>query len=163
MPCTPISRISPNVIFCGRAGIDVISLQSASTLCQGPNFLPPRRTSMRAIVLSLFGALLSCGLCLGQTLHVSPDLYRKLTCLQIAQEGQRISRQGFALVGLPAGNGGIESSRSSSATVIVGPTPSHLTGEKLAELAQAAGQMNALEQASINSQCSIDFQRPPNG
>jgi hypothetical protein len=118
---------------------------------------------MRAIVLAVFGTLLSGGLCLGQTLHVSPDLYRKLTCLQIEQEGRRISRQGFALVGLPAGTGGIQGSRSSSATVIVWPTPSHLAGAKLAELAQAAGQMNALEQASINSQCSIDFQRPPNG
>jgi hypothetical protein len=118
---------------------------------------------MRAIVLAVFGTLFSFGLCLGQTLHVSPDLYRKLTCLQIEQEGQRISRQGFALVGLPAGTGGIQGTRSSSATVIVWPAPSRLTSEKLAELAQAAGRMNALEEASINGQCSIDFQRPPNG
>jgi hypothetical protein len=116
---------------------------------------------MRAIVLAVFGTLLSCGLCLGQTLHVSPDLYRKLTCLQIAQEGQRISRQGFALARLPAGNGGIQGSRTALATVIVWPTPLHLTGEKLAEPSHAASQMNALERASIESQCSIDFQRPP--
>jgi hypothetical protein len=118
---------------------------------------------MRAIVLAVFGTLASCGLCLGQTLQVSPELYRKLTCLQIAQEGQRISRQGFELAGLPTGNGGIQGSRTASATVIVWPTPSHLVGEKLADLSDAASHINALEQASIESQCSIDFQRPPKG
>jgi hypothetical protein len=118
---------------------------------------------MRAIVLAAFGTLLFCGLCLGQTRQVSPELYRKLTCLQIAEEGQRISKQGFALAGLPTGNGGIQGSRTASATVIVWPTPSHLAGERLADLSDAANHMNALEQASVESQCSIDFQRPPKG
>src|SRR5690242_16414444 len=115
---------------------------------------------MRTIALALFGTMISFSPCLGQNAQVSPERYRKLACLQITREAHALAKRGFALIGLQANSGGREGSRTTSATVIVWPAPSNLAGQKLADLAQADGQMNALEQASIASQCSIQFQRP---
>jgi len=119
---------------------------------------------MRAIIIfAAFGVLLSFTPSLAQGVlePISPATYQKLTCPQIVQEGRSISRKGFALSGLRPGTGGSDVTETKSAVVIVWPAPPSASAEKLANLRYADSQMDALEQASIGSQCSIQFQRPP--
>jgi len=111
-------------------------------------------------VAPLLALVLSCTATLAQ----DPTLndYRKLTCPQLEQEGRTISKRGFALSGLEAGLGGVDSTKTSPAIVIVWPSTAPAGDGKRPEvLAMALKQMEAVEQASIASQCSIRFQRPP--
>ena len=116
---------------------------------------------MRALVFAAFGAILSCTSSLAQSPSekISSTRYNNLTCLQIAQEGHSISKKGFVLAGMQAGTGGSDGSETKSAVVIVWPT----MATNSEQLAYADSEMNALEQASIGGQCSIQFKRPPKG
>jgi hypothetical protein len=88
--------------------------------------------------------------------------YRQLTCVELAQEGRVISKRGFMLSGLTAGATGGDSTATALATVAVWPvTASAGNRQRSDSLALALKQMDAVEQASIESQCSIRFQRPP--
>jgi hypothetical protein len=104
----------------------------------------------------------SCGL--SQALHAdqrSSD-YRNLSCAELAQEGRAISRKGFALSGLKAGLGGSDGTATAPAIVIVWPATSLIGNSQRSDnLALALKQMDAIEQASVESQCSIRFQRAP--
>ena len=106
-------------------------------------------------VTTLTIAVLSCSAAVA--LDLSSD-YRNLTCTQLEQEGRAISKRGFVLSGLEAGVGGVDSSKTATAVVILWPA---LDGLRSDNLALASRQMEAIEQASIASQCSIRFQRPP--
>ena len=110
-------------------------------------------------VAPLLVLVLSCTATLAQ----DPTLndYRKLTCPQLEQEGRVISKRGFMLSGLEAGLGGMESTKTTPPIVILWPSTSPVSDGKRSEnLALALRQMEAVEQASIASQCSIRFQRP---
>lgn len=86
--------------------------------------------------------------------------YRNLTCTQLEQEGRAISKRGFVLSGLDAGLGGMAGTRTAPAIVIVWPS---VDGKRSESLALALKQIDAIEQASVASQCSIRFQRPHDG
>ncbi len=60
---------------------------------------------------------------------------------------------------MQAGTGGSDGSETKSAVVIVWPT----MATNSEQLAYADSEMNALEQASIGGQCSIQFKRPSKG
>jgi hypothetical protein len=111
-------------------------------------------------VAPLLVLVLSCTATLAQDPLLND--YRKLTCPQLEQEGRAISKRGFALSGLEAGLGGVDSTKTSPAIVIVWPSTAPAGDGKRSEiLAATSRQMEAVEQASIASQCSIRFQRPP--
>ena len=116
---------------------------------------------MRIIAIApLLAALLNCPASWSQ--DAVPGDYRKLTCPQLAQEGRAISKRGFALSGLEAGLGGVDGTKNSPETVMVWPSTVPAPERKRSEpLAAALKQMEAVELASIASQCSIRFQRPP--
>jgi hypothetical protein len=120
---------------------------------------------MRFIGIATFAAaVLSCAPGLAQNLpaDTSSSDYRKSTCSELAQEGRAISKRGFVLSGLEAGLGGKDGTATAPAIVIVWPATSPVGDRKRSEkLALALKQMEAIEQASIASQCSIRFQRPP--
>jgi hypothetical protein len=113
------------------------------------------------VVTSAIAALVySSGLALDLPAYLSE--YRKFSCAELAREGREISKRGFLILGLAAGSGGSDGSPTAPAIVIVWPTSSTpVDGERSASLALAIKQMEALEQASIESQCSIRFQRLP--
>jgi hypothetical protein len=95
-------------------------------------------------------------------LYSSSNDYRKFTCAELAQEGRTISKRGFMLSGLKAGLGGSDSTETTPAIVMVWPATSATGDRQQSEnLALALMQMEAVEQASMESQCSIRFQRPP--
>jgi hypothetical protein len=119
---------------------------------------------MRTIIFATFGTALGCSVSFAQGSTeriISPTTYQSLTCPQIVQEGRSISKKGFILSGLQPGSGGSDATEAKSATIIVWPALPQASGENLANLHYADSQMDALEQASIASQCSIRFQRPP--
>lgn len=125
----------------------------------------PETISMRLIGIVPFAAALSCTPGLAQTppVNASANAYRAMTCLQLAQEGRAISKRGFAASGLPAGLGGSDSTEKAPAIVIVWPVSSQAGDKQQSDkLALANHEMDDLEQASVASQCSIRFQRPPN-
>jgi len=109
-------------------------------------------------------AALSCTSGRAQELpaYSSSSDYRKLTCTELAQEGRAISKRGFMLSGLKAGLGGSDGTKTAPAVVIVWPATSPVgDGQRSENLALTLKQMEAVEQASMESQCSIRFQRPP--
>jgi hypothetical protein len=119
---------------------------------------------MRAIgVLTLAMATLGCSAASAQNSPASMPSsdYRKLTCPELAREGRAISKRGFKLSGFKAGlGGGSDSSETAPAIVIVWPVALPVGDKQQSEnLALALKQMDAIEQASIASQCSIRFQR----
>jgi len=114
--------------------------------------------------VTLATAALSCTSGRAQQLpaYASSGDYRKLTCTELAQEGRAISKRGFLLSGLKAGLGGSDGTETAPAIVIVWPTTSPGGDKQRSEnLALTLKQMEAVEQASMESQCSIRFQRPP--
>jgi hypothetical protein len=118
---------------------------------------------MRFIGIVTFAtAALSCTSGLTQIASSPSNDYRKLTCSELAQEGRAISKRGFMASGLEAGLGGSDGTTTAPAIVIVWPETSPVDPRLRSEnLALAFKQMDAIEQASIQSQCSIRFQRPP--
>jgi hypothetical protein len=118
---------------------------------------------MRFIGIVTFAtAALSCTSGLTQVASSPLNDYRKLTCSELVQEGRAISKRGFTASGLKAGLGGSDSTQTAPAIVIVWPeTASVDQPQRSQNLALAFKQMDALEQASIESQCSIRFQRSP--
>jgi len=113
-------------------------------------------------IVTFAAAALSCTSGLTQVASSLSNDYRKLTCSELAQEGRAISKRGFVAAGLKAGLGGSDGTQTAPAIVIVWPETSPVGEQPRSEnLALAFRQMDAIEQASIASQCSIRFQRPP--
>lgn len=116
---------------------------------------------MRFVGIVTFAAAVGCAPSLAQTsaANLLADSYREFTCIQLAQEGRAISKRGFVASGLVTRQYGNDATEKAPAIIIVWPVPS--TEKQSSDaLALADRQMNALEQASIASQCSIRFQRP---
>jgi hypothetical protein len=115
-------------------------------------------------IVTLATAALNCPLGLAQNLPASTPSsdYRNLGCPELAQEGRALSKRGFVLSGLKAGLGGADGTETAPAIVIVWPVTSPVGDKQRSEnLALAFKQMDAIEDASVRSQCSIRFQRPP--
>jgi hypothetical protein len=120
---------------------------------------------MRIIDIVTLVAALNCTPSLAQTppANASANAFREMTCLQLAQEGRAISKRGFAASGLPAGRGGSELTEAAPAVVFVWPASSQAGDKQRSDkIALANNEMDALEQASVASQCSIRFQRALN-
>src|SRR6185437_6929123 len=117
---------------------------------------------MRVVLCAGFGVLLSLGPTRAQEAcrPISPNTYRYLTCPQIVQDARAVSRKGFILSGLKPGTGGTDKTETQSAVIIVWPASTNAPADKMSKLRYAESQINALEQASIDSQCSIEFERP---
>jgi hypothetical protein len=122
---------------------------------------------MRFVGIVTFAATaLSCTVGLAQNSPASAPLtdYRNFGCPELVREGFAVSKRGFVLSGLKAGLGGTDGTETAPAIVIVWPVTSPVGDKQRSEnLALASKQMNAIEEASIRSQCSIRFQRPPAG
>jgi hypothetical protein len=96
--------------------------------------------------------------------YISPVMYQQYTCAQLAQEAQAVSQRAGTLSGVQdqkRTNDGL----ATAAVVIFWPAAFFVGGDKqtAAELAQMKGQMVAIEQASIQKKCGIQFQGKPPG
>jgi hypothetical protein len=97
--------------------------------------------------------------------YVSPVTYQSFTCQQLALEAQSISARAASLSGAQDSQRTRDGWTTAAAVVIFWPAAFPVGGDKqmAAELAQMKGQMIAVEQASIQKNCGIQFQgqRPP--
>jgi hypothetical protein len=95
--------------------------------------------------------------------YVSPVLYQGYTCQQLAQEAQAVSTRAASLSGVQDSKRTSDTLATTAAVVVFWPAAFFVGGDKqtAAELAQMKGQMVAIEQASIQKKCNIQFQKPP--
>jgi hypothetical protein len=97
--------------------------------------------------------------------YVSPVMYQPYSCAQLAQEAQAVSARAATLSGVQDQKRTNDAIATTAAVVVFWPAAFFVGGDKetAAELAQMKGQMVAIEQASIQKKCGIQFQgpRPP--
>jgi len=97
--------------------------------------------------------------------YISPVAYQQYTCQQLALEAQGVSQRAATLSGAQDQQRSKDGLATAAAVVIFWPAAFFVGGDKqtAAELAQMKGQMVAIEQASIQKKCGIQFQgpRPP--
>src|SRR6266568_8790941 len=95
--------------------------------------------------------------------YISPVAYQTYTCQQLALEAQAISTRAAALSGAQDSQRTKDGWTTAAAVVIFWPAAFFVGGDKqtAAELAQMKGQMVAIEQASIQKKCGIQFQGKP--
>jgi hypothetical protein len=95
--------------------------------------------------------------------YISPVAYQTYTCQQLALEAQAISTRAAALSGAQDSQHTKDGWTTAAAVVIFWPAAFFVGGDKqtAAELAQMKGQMVAIEQASIQKKCGIQFQGKP--
>ena len=97
--------------------------------------------------------------------YISLVMYQQYTCAQLAQEAQGVSQRAAALSGVQDQKRTNDGLATAAAVVIFWPAAFFVGGDKqtAAELAQMKGQMVAIEQASIQKKCGIQFQGKPPG
>ena len=97
--------------------------------------------------------------------YVSPVAYQGYTCQQLALEAQGVSTRAASLSGAQDKQRTNDALVTTAAVVVFWPAAFFVGGDKqtAAELANMKGQMVAIEQASIQKKCNIQFQgeRPP--
>ena len=119
---------------------------------------------MRISVVVVVGAILAGGgpiLAETKSTYVPPLAYLNYDCPQLVLEARALSTRSATLAGVRQSDRTGDSDTNS--TVIPWPRAFSLVGdENIADkLALMRGQMLAIEEASVRSQCSIQFQRPP--
>ncbi|MEX2036201.1 MAG: hypothetical protein WEA28_13520 [Xanthobacteraceae bacterium] len=97
--------------------------------------------------------------------YVSPVMYQNHTCQQLAQEAQSVSARAVQVMGAQDQKRTNDQLATGAAIIIFWPAAFFVggDGQVAAELAQLKGQMVAIEQASIQKRCGIQFQRPAAG
>src|SRR6266576_1205867 len=92
--------------------------------------------------------------------YISPVAYQTYTCQQLALEAQAISTRAAAFSGAQDSQHTKDGWTTAAAVVIFWPAAFFVGGDKhtAAEPAQMKGQMVAIEQASIQKKCGIQFQ-----
>lgn len=90
-------------------------------------------------------------------------MFQNHTCAQLAQEAQGISARAAQVSGAQDQKRSSDQVATGVAIVIFWPAAFFVGGDgpMAAELAQLKGQMVAIEQASIQKRCGIQFQGAP--
>lgn len=93
--------------------------------------------------------------------YVSPLAYQGLSCKQIAQEASRVSNRVGEVSGVQNKKAKDDAVATGVAIVVFWPAAFFIKGDKqtAAELARLKGELQALEQTSIQKNCGIVFQR----
>jgi hypothetical protein len=91
--------------------------------------------------------------------YVSPIMYQNFTCEQISAEGLRLSAVASNLAGVQDQKAKNDAFAMGVGLVLFWPALFFIKGndEKAGELAMVRGQMQALQQASIEKNCGITF------
>lgn len=97
--------------------------------------------------------------------YVSPIMYQNHSCAQLAQEAQGVSSRAAQVSGAQDAKRTNDAVATGVAIVVFWPAAFLVSGDgpTAAELAQLKGQMVAIEQASIQKNCAISFQRTAEG
>lgn len=95
--------------------------------------------------------------------YVSPLTYQSHNCQQLGMEAQGLSAKAAELSGAQDQKRTNDQIATGVAIVVFWPAAFLVggDGQVAAQLAQLKGQMNAVEQASIQKKCGIQFQQAP--
>jgi hypothetical protein len=94
--------------------------------------------------------------------YVSPLQYQNLSCQQLGAEAERVSRRASEVAGVQDSNKTSDAWVTGAAIVLFWPAAFFVKGDgqTAAELARLKGEFEAIEQASIQKNCGLRFQRP---
>jgi hypothetical protein len=122
---------------------------------------------MRGIFGAVLAALFMAG-CASKSAdiapaYVSPMTYQSYTCPQLAAEAQRVSAAAAAAAGQQDSQSTKDAVATTVGVIILWPTLFLIGGDKqnAAQLAVLKGQMDAIEQASIQKNCGLQFRPAP--
>ena len=98
-----------------------------------------------------------------QATYVSPLNYNSYTCKQIEQEARRVSSRAAQAAGVQDKNAQGDAVATGVALVLFWPAAFFVGGNKqtAAELSRLRGELDALEQVSIQKNCGIIFNKEP--
>ena len=93
--------------------------------------------------------------------YVSPLAYGNFSCDQLRQEATRVSSRAIQASGAQDSQATKDAVATTAAVIIFWPAAFFVRGDNAnaAELARLKGEMEAIEQASIQKNCGIQFQR----
>jgi hypothetical protein len=95
--------------------------------------------------------------------YISPVMYQNYTCQQIALEAQNVSSHAAEMAGAQDQKRTNDQIATGVAVVVFWPAAFFVGGDgnTAADLARLKGQMQALEQASVQKNCGIQFRQAP--
>ncbi|WP_262029941.1 hypothetical protein [Microvirga sp. Mcv34] len=93
--------------------------------------------------------------------YVSPMAYSSYSCRELGMEAQRVSAAAAAAAGAQDSSRTKDVVATTAAVVVFWPAAFFVggNGAQTAELARLKGQMQAVEEASIQKRCGITFRR----
>jgi hypothetical protein len=96
-------------------------------------------------------------------MYVSPITYENYSCVQIREEAARLSAKATQVAGVQDSKATNDAVATGVGVILFWPALLMIKGDSTtaAELSQLKGQMEAVEQASIQKKCGIEFQKPP--
>jgi len=94
--------------------------------------------------------------------YVSPIPYEVYSCAKIAAEAQRVTARAGEIAGVQNQKASADAGVVAIGLIVFWPALFlvHGNDEQTGELARLKGELEALEQASIQKNCGIQFQRP---
>jgi hypothetical protein len=99
------------------------------------------------------------------SIYVSPLAYQQYNCQQIGQEAERVSRRAAEIAGVQDSKATSDAVMTGVGLVLFWPSLFFIKGDgqTAAELGRLKGEFEALEKASIEKNCGLQFnrQQPP--
>ena len=94
--------------------------------------------------------------------YVSPNTYASYSCPALREEATRVSSRAIQASGAQDSKATNDAVATGVAVVLFWPAAFLIKGEgaSAAEVARLKGEMEAIEQASIQKRCGIEFRRP---
>ena len=93
--------------------------------------------------------------------YVSPLQYQNLSCLQIGQEMERVSRRAAEAAGVQDAQKSQDGWATAGAVILFWPAAFFIKGDgqNAAELARLKGEFEALERVGIEKRCNLHVKR----
>jgi ABC-type sugar transport system substrate-binding protein len=91
--------------------------------------------------------------------YVSPQQYQSFNCRQVEQEARRVTARAAQTAGVQDKNASNDAAITAVSLILFWPAAFFINGNKenAAELSRLRGELEALEQASIQKRCGIEF------
>jgi len=119
----------------------------------------------RLVAVTATASLLTAG-CASRSVdvaasYVSAATYSHYSCRELGQEAQRVSSAAAAAAGIQDSQRTKDAVATTAAVVIFWPAAFFVGGNnaQTAELARLKGHMQAIEEASVQKKCGINFRR----
>lgn len=93
--------------------------------------------------------------------YISPITYQNYSCSQLSAEAQRVSAEASKMSGVQDDKASSDAVATTVAVVLFWPAAFLVKGDgqTAAELSKLKGQFNAIEQASIQKKCGLNFKK----